>query len=181
MEEGMSGPLAVTPVMPMVSVIYRPGSDPSIASGRLTGLFGEPGTVSEPYPFDLSGYYGSEMGEGLERIWMAFRRLRDPSELPDWKVCCHGLEMDMVSEEGGRTFNLDPGYLDFGKLVLASFKEAPDKIYMGKGVWAHICLRFGHGSFSAPDHSFPDFRDGRFDSFMLGARSLYRDILRSTG
>jgi hypothetical protein len=65
-----------------------------------------------------------------------------------------------------------------GKLVLASLKEAPDKIYMGRGVWAHICLRYRFGAFTAPDHSFPDFQDGRFFETMLQARDLYRSLLR---
>ena len=67
--------------------------------------------------------------------------------------------------------------MDLGKLVLASLKEAPDKIYVGEGVWAHTCLRYGSGSFGAPEHSFPDFKDGRFDAFMLEARRLYKSRL----
>ena len=78
----------------------------------------------------------------------------------------------------GRAHALDPGYLDLGKLVLASLKEAPDKIYLGEGVWAHTCLRYDSGSFRAPEHSFADFRDGRFDPFMLEARALYKSLLR---
>jgi len=60
----------------------------------------------------------------------------------------------------------------------ASLKEAPDKIYMGQGVWAHTCLKFRWGKFTAPDHSFPDFQDGRFDAFMLEARNLYKSLLQ---
>ena len=74
--------------------------------------------------------------------------------------------------------NLDPGYLDLGKLVLASCKEAPDKLYLGEGVWGHTCLRYRFGAFSAPDHSFPDFQDGRFNSFFTEARGLYKSMLQ---
>ena len=63
--------------------------------------------------------------------------------------------------------------------VVASLKEAPDKIYLGRGVWAHTCLRYRDGGFSAPDHSFPDFRDGRFDRFMGQARRTYKSLLQS--
>ena len=84
----------------------------------------------------------------------------------------------MFSADQKRRVNLDPGYLDLGKLVLASFKQAHDKIYLGRGVWAHTCLRYRAGNFIAPDHSFPDFQDGRFNRFMLQARNLYKSLLR---
>ena len=43
---------------------------------------------------------------------------------------------------------------------------------------ALTCLRYDHGEFVAPDHSFPDFIDGRFNDFMLEVRANYRRILR---
>ncbi|MBN2588166.1 MAG: DUF4416 family protein [Candidatus Fermentibacteraceae bacterium] len=177
----MSGPVEPLPVALMVSVIY---SDADVLVKARTALeeeFGEVAMSSEPFPFDRSDYYRDEMGESLERVWLCFRRTADPSLLPALKRSCHRIERDLSQEDGNRMVNIDPGYLDYGKLVLASFKEAPDKIYMGNGVWAHTCLRYGHGSFTAPDHSFPDFRDGRFNDFMMEARRSYRRMIRSAG
>lgn len=181
MEGSMSGPVEPFPVMPVVSVIYAMDQPPEPSCGDLSEHFGVPELRSGPYPFDLSDYYRGEMGGGLSRIWLAFGRLADPSSLAGWKHLCRSIEETCSAPGGNRRVNIDPGYLDYGKLVLASFKEAPDKIYMGRGVWAHTCLRYGHGCFTAPDHSFPDFRDGRFDDFMLEARRRYRRILRSDG
>jgi hypothetical protein len=161
------------PAVLMVSVIHGAEDRLEESVARLKGVFGPVALRSAPYPFDMSDYYRPEMGGGLRRVWLAFAHPVRPERLADWKLACASMEAEM-SEEGRRTANLDPGYLDFGKLVLASFKEAPDKIYMGRGVWAHTCLRYGHGRFTAPDHSFPDFRDGRFDAFMRRARRLLR-------
>jgi hypothetical protein len=161
------------PAVLMVSVIHGAEDRLEESVARLKGVFGPVALRSAPYPFDMSDYYRPEMGGGLRRVWLAFAQPVRPERLADWKLACASMEAEM-SEEGRRTANLDPGYLDFGKLVLASFKEAPDKIYMGRGVWAHTCLRYGHGRFTAPDHSFPDFRDGRFDAFMRRARRLLR-------
>ena len=163
------------PVLLMVSVLYGSRRDLEAAAERLSGLFGPVSERSEGFPFDMSDYYRPEMGDGLRRVWLAFEQPVPPDGLADWKLECASIEEDMT-EDGRRRANLDPGYLDFGKLVLASFKEAPDKIYMGRGVWAHTCLRYGHGRFTAPDHSFPDFRDGRFDAFMRRARRLLRSV-----
>jgi len=163
------------PAVLMVSVLY--GSEAILEESvrRLEEPFGPVALRSDPYAFDMSDYYRPEMGDGLRRVWLAFAQPVRPERLADWKLECASIEEDM-SDDGRRRANLDPGYLDFGKLVLASFKEAPDKIYMGRGVWAHTCLRYGHGRFTAPDHSFPDFRDGRFDAFMRRARRLPRSV-----
>jgi hypothetical protein len=165
------------PVLVMVSILHPAGEAIGRTRGSLVSLFGPVGLESGSWPFDLSDYYGKEMGEDLERVWWCFERLAGAEFLPEWKLSCGELE-EAFSREGSRTVNLDPGYLDHGKLVLASFKAAPDKLYMGRGVYAHTCLRFRFGGFCAPDHSFPDFADGRFDSFMKKARSYYKELLR---
>lgn len=163
-------------MLPVVSVIC--GSPESLVGvlPELCGYFGEVILKSRPFAFDMSTYYQPEMGTGLERTWLCFSGLRDPSELPEWKLFCCRIE-ESTSKVSGRTVNLDPGYLDHGKLVLASFKQAPDKVYMGNGVWAHTCLRYRFGDFCGPDHSFPDFIDGRFNVFFREAKRMYRSIL----
>jgi hypothetical protein len=145
--------------------------------GELVRTFGDIALTSPSYPFDTTDYYREEMGEGLRRCWYCFRALWRAERLPRMRMSTGGIEAKFAAN-GKRRVNLDPGYLDLGKLVLASLKEAPDKIYLGDGVWAHTCLRFGGGTFRAPDHSFPDFRDGRFNDFMLDARALYKTLLR---
>jgi hypothetical protein len=142
----------------------------------LVRAFGEIALKSLPFAFDTSDYYAPEMGEGLRRTWYAFRELCGADTVAETRLRTGEIE-SRFAIEGRRRVNLDPGYLDLGKLVLASLKEAPDKIYMGEGVWAHTCLRFRAGEFTAPDHSFPDFKDGRFDFFMLEARELYKSLL----
>ncbi len=144
---------------------------------ELTSSFGEISLRSEPFPFDLSDYYRAEMGGNLERHWFCFGDLFEAETLLRSRLATGRIE-ELFSTDGNRRVNIDPGYLDLGKLVLASLKEAPDKIYMGEGVWAHTCLNYRDGRFTAPDHSFPDFRDGRFNEFMLKARDLLKKILR---
>jgi hypothetical protein len=142
----------------------------------LSEVFGTIDLKSPAFPFDVSSYYEEEMGKGLQRLWYGFRHLCPAEQLPAARLATARIE-ETFTAKGRRRVNLDPGYLDLGKLVLASLKQAPDKIYMGRGVWAHTCLRYRFGEFSAPDHSFPDFRDGRFNGFMLEARRLYKSLL----
>ena len=173
----MSQRLDVLPVLLTVSVIRSRGSDESPVRSALESDFGSIGLESEQFPFDLSDYYREEMGTDLVRTWFCFTELCGAEFLPDWKHRCSEIE-ERLSGSGSRVYNLDPGYLDHGKLVLASFKGAPDKLYMGRGVWAHTCLRYRFGRFRAPDHSFPDFADGRFSKFMKRAKGYYRKLLK---
>jgi hypothetical protein len=117
------------------------------------------------------------MGSDLRRYWYCFRDLMGAQMLAESRLVTGRIE-ELFAAGGKRRVNIDPGYLDFGKLVLASLKEAPDKIYLGNGVWAHTCLRYRSGTFVAPDHSFPDFKDGRFNPFLLEARRFYKELLQ---
>ena len=90
--------------------------------------FGAVELRSEPFAFDISDYYRDEMGDGLRRTWLCFRRLCAAERLPEARMATERIEA-RFAVEGRRRVNLDPGYLDLGKLVLASLKEAPDKIY----------------------------------------------------
>ena len=174
----MSGPVGVPPVIPVISVISSDEELKKKTELLLESYFDNTDLISGLYHFDLSDYYEKEMGEKLTRQWFSFKMLRDASRLAEWKLICAELEEQFLDKLSNRRVNIDPGYLDFGKLVLASFKSAPDKIYLGRGVWAHTCLRYGHGRFTAPDHSFPDFIEGRFNDFMLEVRVNYRRIMK---
>ena len=173
----MAKKLEAAPVLGVCSCLTAHAALLSETERELEGAFGEIALQSPVYPFDTSDYYRAEMGEGLRRCWYCFDVLWRAERLPQARATTGRIEAKFTVGDK-RDVNLDPGYLDLGKLVLASWKEAPDKIYMGNGVWAHTCLRFGDGTFRAPAHSFPDFRDGRFDGFMLEARTLYKSLLR---
>jgi hypothetical protein len=172
----MSTKLEAAPVLGVCSCLTAHPTLRGETERQLAGAFGEIALQSPVYAFDTSDYYRDEMGEGLERHWYCFRPLWRPERLARHRLATGRIEA-ALAEAGRRRVNLDPGYLDLGKLVLASRKEAPDKIYLGEGIWAHTCLRFVSGAFTAPEHSFPDFRDGRFNDFMVEARALYKSLL----
>jgi hypothetical protein len=147
------------------------------AERELCLVFGDIALRSRPFAFDVSDYYRDELGVRPRRTWLCFSTLWRAERLAHYRATTGAIE-ERLTVAGRRRVNVDPAYLDHGKLVLASCKEAPAKIYMGDGVWAHACLRYARGTFAAPDHSFPDFRDGRFNTFMLEARGLYKSLLR---
>ncbi|MFN3467301.1 MAG: DUF4416 family protein, partial [Candidatus Brocadiales bacterium] len=47
----------------------------------------------------------------------------------------------------GRPVNIDPGYLTSSKLVLASTNDYSHRIYLKKGIYAEVTLRYVKGAF----------------------------------
>jgi len=74
-----------------------------------------------------------------------------------------------------RKVNLDPGYLDYDKFVLASAKYNGQKIYLDCGIWADLTLHYEKGKFDPYPWSFPDFKSRMYDGAFLEMRRLYKD------
>lgn len=125
-------------------------------------------------PFEDDGYYAPEMGAPLWRGWLSFRGLADPAGLPAWKHAARAVE-DEFRRDGRRMWNLDIGYMDPDKLVLASLKRGPFKLYLGGDVWADMILGYSRGLFTPMAWAFPDFRDGRYDKSLR----VIRDKLKA--
>jgi len=170
---------AAGPVKIFAGVILKPDTDPaSRLLETLQQAWGAVDAVYGPVPFDATDYYKTEMGSGLQRLFAAFEPLAPPEDLPSWKLRANAIEAESADADGRRCVNIDVGYLDFHKVVLASTKEGPAKVYLGRGIWADMTLRYAHGRFEPFPWTFPDFADGRYDAFFAHVRTLYKACLR---
>jgi len=147
--------------------------------GKLQACRGEIDYRGPAHPFNLTDYYREEMGEELERTIISFQLPACPVELIELKHECVELERALADEAGRRTANLDAGYLDHGKLVLASLKPAGQKIYLGRGVYADLVARYGGGKYQPFEWTFPDFTSGIYDEDLALIRQRYLEQLRS--
>ena len=145
---------------------------------KLHSYWGDVDFASKDYPFDTTNYYEPEMGPNLKRRLVSFLQPVPPESLCRAKHICNEIE-DVLAGEMGRLVNLDIGYLDHNKIVLASFKGAGQKIYLGDGVWADLVARYRNGRYSPFEWTFPDFRDGRYDQELLAIRQIYMKQLRN--
>lgn len=75
--------------------------------------------------------------------------------------------------------NLDVGYLDFHKLVLASAKYNGQKIYLDQGIYADPTLYFEGGQFHAFENTFPDFKSNTYHEVFLKIRNTYKAQIKS--
>jgi hypothetical protein len=174
-------PVPAKPVKMLAAIIFNRAIDPcEVVFPAMEELVGEIDFQGEEHPFTMTDYYQDEMGSDLARIIISFNPLVSPSGLVEFKLRTDALEKDF-SSSGSRRVNIDPGYMDFHKVVLASFKPGPQKIYLREGVYADPVLYYRHGGFSPLYWSFPDFASGLYNSELDRIRRLYRNTLRKDG
>jgi hypothetical protein len=145
----------------------------------LQGHFGSIVLRSDPLQFTQTTYYDREMGQGLIRLYMAFDPLVLPGALPTIKHTTNRLEAQWARSSGQRRINLDPGYLDLGKVVLASTKDHAHRLYIGAGIYAEVTLRYRHKTFQPWEWTYPDYRLAATRAFFDRLRHLYKTELRS--
>ena len=139
--------------------------------------FGKIDYRGEAHPFDGTDYYSDEMGPSLDRLVVSFEPLCEATDIVQVKLDTAAIEEDL-SAGGARRVNIDPGYMDYYKIVLASFKEGPQKIYLGRGVYADPILLFFEGEFGPLPWTFPDFKSGEYRNDFREIRALYKKARR---
>jgi len=143
---------------------------------RLAELFGEIDSKSGQFPFDYTRYYEKTMGSPITRFFLGFHDLIDPSAIADIKIATNRLESDFASEwpQVSRPVNLDPGYIEESKLVLASTKNFSHRILISGGIYAEVTLQFQGGAWRTLPWTFPDYAADRYHPYFISLRSLYR-------
>jgi Domain of unknown function (DUF4416) len=148
---------------------------------RLAERFGDIDFEGPDRAFDLTDYYEAEMGPNLSRRLIGFEPLASPEQLPPAKLACIAMEAAFISPRSGtpgRGINLDIGYLDHNKIVLASVKPAGQKIYLSAGIYADLVARYAEGRYQPFAWTFPDFKDGRHDPELATLRGRYLEQMK---
>jgi len=166
-----------TPVKLFCGILY---SDEFLLARAITMLedrYGEIDYKSPLFPFDMTDYYVPEMGQPIYRLFISFAKLVIPNVLARIKIECNAIE-DELAVNGARKVNLDPGYMDYDKIVLASAKYNAHKVYLDYGIYADTTMMYTKGRYVPSDWAFPDFKDGRYEKTFLEIRAKYKGQLR---
>ncbi len=123
--------------------------------------------------FTATTYYHKEMGEPLYRLLIGFNGLYETRILAKAKLLCNQIESSFCSQEN-RQINLDIGYLDFFKIILASFKYRSNKLYLGNAIWGDWQLYFHEGKYQPFAWSFPDMPLPTLQQEWLDLRALFK-------
>ena len=157
------------------------------AKDLLSSYFGNIDMESDFQPFDYTSYYRDEMGDRLKQKLISFQKLILPGRLSNIKIKSNEWELifstknDCFDEvlEKKRRVNLDPGYITLSKLILASTKDGPARIYLKQGIYAEITLRFMNSTFSPLEWTYQNYKTELYISFLNKVREQYKKELRS--
>ena len=137
--------------------------------------------------FNHTEYYTPEMGAGLARQWALSRRLIGQDAIVEIKRQTNALEDQRRradgqdgSEPGGRRLNIDPGYLNLSKVVLATTKDFAHRLYLARGIYAEVTLTWRNRSrgFEPWPWTYPDHCEPEALRFFDTARERYKTLLR---
>jgi hypothetical protein len=176
----MAEPRTPSPALLVVAAFSRHGQALAWARTRLEEAFGPVGLAGEPYDFHQTKYYEPAMGRGLRKQLLAFKNLVAPDCLPDVKHRTNALEAELAAAgtfPEPRPLNLDPGLLTLGKFLLATTKDQAHRVYLGRGIFAEVTLRFHDGAFESWPWTYADYREPHVLAFLGQARDFYRGRL----
>ncbi|MDD4979970.1 MAG: DUF4416 family protein [Candidatus Omnitrophica bacterium] len=152
--------------------IFKEENTLAKAESFLEKKFGRIDFESPLLPFTHTHYYEEEFGKGLKRKFVSFKKLIPPEGLPKIKIATNRIEQKL-SRAGLRLINIDPGYLDMAKLVLATTKDYKHRIYLDKGIYAEITLFYEHKDFKAWEWTYPDYKTADYIAVFNRIREIY--------
>ncbi len=161
----------------IIGIIYHDKEIFERAMRVLTEKFGEVEDMCEEFSFseEFSNYYDDEIGgEGLRRIY-SFKELIDPSEQAEIKIFTNGLEAEL-SKDGKRLINLDPGFINHGRLMLATTKNTGFRIPLKHGIYTELTLFYARGAWQKFPWTYRDYQSERVQNFLTVVRNKYLKV-----
>jgi len=165
------------PVKIIAAITLAPDVSTEEIIRRLEKLLSPIDSQSNEYAFDFTRYYELKMGADLRKQMFSFRELIPAELFPDLKIATNLIEEEFI-HGSRRRVNIDPGYICAAKLVLATTKDYDHRIYLGRGIFGDVHLRFRKGHFQINRWTYPDYQQPEILSFFENVRKIYLEQLR---
>ena len=134
---------------------------------------------SGSFPFEFTGYYDDEMDTPIFRQFISYEKLIEPEELVPVKLMTNRLELQFAVS-GKRKINLDPGYLELGKFVLATTKDQQHRLYIRDSIFEEITLFYRNKLWQHWEWTYPDYRSEKYKSILTEIRNIYKNQLKKS-
>jgi hypothetical protein len=187
------------PVKLIIGVLAANEVALAAAVKAVSAKFGKIDLTSEVWPFTQTDYYRDETGPNILRQFVSIERLIDPGRLAKIKHSTNKMEQKLACSEslniGGalstssgqaspalrlpRPINLDPGFIEPSKLVLATTKNYSHRIYIGHKMFAEVTLIYEKGAWRDFDWTYPDYRQPGYHDFFTKVRTRLLEQLKT--
>ncbi len=159
----------------VMGFIYKEDDIYLKAKEKLIEKFGNIDFESNKISFIHTDYYNKEIGENLLKKFISFEKFVLPDILADIKLFTNDVEKQFLYEgTNKRKINIDPGLLSLSKFILATTKNYDHRIYIGKGIYAEVTLKYTQKDFKEFEWTYPDFRTDEYKNILKIIREIYK-------
>lgn len=168
----MSKPHKPAKVLLFTAVLVSKEHDICSIIEMLSRKIGPMAFCSTKMNFVWSDYYEQEMGPGLKRVFVLYRKPVERTDIVKYKKLCDKLELKYLND-GKRTINIDPGIITMENVVLATNKAFFHRIYLKDGVYGEVTLFYKKGTYNPIEYwTFPEYRSTAVIDFFNCARGF---------
>ena len=170
------------PVKLLIGILAADETALAAAVKAISKSFGVIDLASDVWPFTQTDYYKDELGPNALRQFVSIEKLIDPGKLAQIKHDTNSLEQqlaDSLKLSLPRPVNLDPGFIEPSKLILASTKNFSHRIYIGNRMFAEVTLMYEKGRWRHFEFTFPDYRQSCYQDFLSKVRTRLMEQLKT--
>jgi len=170
------------PVKLIIGILAADETSLAAAVKAISKSFGTIDLTSDVWPFTQTNYYKDELGPNALRQFVSIENLIDPGNLAQIKHDTNSLEQqlaDSLKLPLPRPVNLDPGFIEPSKLILASTKNFSHRIYIGNKMFAEVTLMYEKGNWRHFEFTFPDYRQSCYQDFLTKVRTRLMEQLKT--
>ena len=170
------------PVKLIIGILAADETSLAAAVKAISKSFGVIDLTSDVWPFTQTDYYKDELGPNALRQFVSLENLIDPGKLAQIKHDTNSLEQqlaDSLKLSLPRPVNLDPGFIEPSKLILASTKNFSHRIYIGNKMFAEVTLMYEKGNWRHFEYTFPDYRQSCYQDFLSKVRTRLLEQLKT--
>lgn len=172
------GKIGKPPLVKLISgLIFKETGILKKAESDLKKLYGRIDYNSPVLDFNYTDYYAKEFGKNLKRKFISFEKLIIPGRLSKIKIATNKIE-EKFSKDNSRRVNIDPGYLDLAKLILATTKDYNHRIYLALGIYAEVTLCYQGNTFRPWNWTYRDYQSREYIAIFNQIREIYNLQIR---